>query len=407
MRALLTLLTALLVAACGTPCSRIAADRDALLHPAPADGPHAVLSVPFSLLDSLIAAQVAAVPTAELPMPGAVAAALPRLTLRLRKVSLEPAPADRVGLRLLVDVGDGRRALFQIHARVAVASSLDAPRGLLTLALRTEDLRSAHLTLDPGAADALAGQLLRQLPPAARLVVSRGQLAAVASDAVRVASSTGFAALIERAPRGVIASVSLRLPALPIASATARTVAADGGRLEVSLRTSLPVAQPVDGPPVARAGELALRLSGGAVAALGNQAVAEQAIPGVVDDAGRPDPRGRNLIGFGWQGGRRPLTVHAWCLQEPCTHARIGASPAARVTGDRVRVTAEGQVEQVEGPPLVELASWLGLASRPVSFAVEAASRIEVRAGDRLVALRLRAVRVDPAGVDVVLAVEP
>lgn len=402
----LPILTALVAAAagCGTPCSRIAADRQAFLdRSASVDAPHVVAALPSTLADRWIAEQLHA-PSVRFALPGPAGKAVPDVQIALTSVTLEPATAGRVGVRAVVTVALGR-PLFTLTGHLALAPSVDVGAREVRVTLRGGDLRALHAAADPGAVDALVGALSSRLPPAARALLPRAELARQARGAVDAIAGAGLEALRDRLAAGNprLATFGVHLPDLPIAAATAESVP---GAVVVSIRTTLPVAVGTTAAGLRpRSDGVTVRFSGAAAAELANAAVAAGALPGRVDDRGKPSPTGRHAIGFSWSGGERPFALHAWCTTEPCTHVLIGATPTARLERGRLHLSADGVVEDIEGPPILELASWLGLASRPVHGAIDVADHAEVRVGDATVGLRVVDVRVTPSTVEATLAI--
>jgi hypothetical protein len=355
------------------------------------DAPHMVVSIPFTIANPLFQKQI-------LPLPAVsvgLGAGLPSVRLAVGSVALEAAPAGRVGLSLRILVGDGKTTFAHLTTRLAVRPTVDAARGVVRVTLRGEDLRGIDATLAPKAADALVDALWKRLPKAARLLPKR-QVSELLEDATRTVASRGFAELRDKAlvRAGTLASLSFALPDLPIRDVVVRSTK---DRLELEVRTTLPVERGLDAGAPGGSG-LSVRLSGGAVAELANLGVAKGALgKRAGGDHGDCD------YGFGWSGGDRPLTVLAWCRDEPCKRVEIAAVPRVAVRGERMAVQVDGEVVDVQGPPLMELASWLGLVRRPVAFAIETASRFEVVSGERPLTLRVTRVVGDADGMTVEL----
>lgn len=406
------LLALALAAGCGTPCSRIAADReDFLRRTAATDAPHAVVAIPYALADAWIAERLRS-PSVRLPLPGAAAKAVSAVELTVAAVTLEPAPPGRVGVRVVVTAAaqgakgqPPARPLVRMVGRVAIAPSVAKGAREVRLALRGSDLRDLQVTVEPGATRALVDALTKRLPPAARALLPKAELAALAKTAVDAVAKRGLDALRDElvAKDPLLAAFAVRLPDLPLSGATASTTPT---ALMLAVRTTLPVDRGTDADGlVPRPDALAIRLSGAAAAELANAALAAGALPSRYDAKGKPDPAGQYAIGFGWGDGPRPLHLHAWCTAEPCVHVLVGVTPTARVERAGLHVEADGQVERIEGPALYELASWLGLASRPVHAAATVAANADVRLGGTLLRGRLLDLRIAEDHVDLHAAV--
>lgn len=358
----------LLQAACSSMCEEMAADRKAFFaRRATSPAPHATVLVPFAVADRLIARRLAALRPVGSPitLPGRIGGFLGSIRLAPRRLTLRPAPDDRLGLRLVVDVLSGDSSLLALTLDLDVRPELGADGGTLLVALRADDLRSVRPTLAPDAADRLATEVRSRLPSLAKAVVSRDQIAALARSSIDHLAGHLGALLVDSglvASLGEITRLTVDIPVVPVSRLSLHSVRAGGGALVVGIFTDLPAAAGVpitaDAPGDPRS--VHLRLSADALAELGNRALVTGLVPRRYDDQMHPKKDGDFTPGLAWRAGPRPLKILAWRLRSPCLRLQIGADPRLTVAGGRLTVGIEhGRVEAVRGGALVGARVWM------------------------------------------------
>lgn len=350
-------------------CEEMAADRRAFFarRGLPTLEPHATIYVPFAVADRLIARRLGALHPVGSPvtLPGRIGRFLGSFRLVPRRLTMRPAPSDRLGLRLELDLVAGDTSLLAMRMDLDARPQLDSARRTLRVALRAEDVREVRPTLAPGAAQQLASEIRSRLPSVAKAVVSEEEIAMLARSSTEYLGGHLGSLLIDSGLLGRLGEVtgfSVHIPIVRVSRVTLHSVEANGGGLMVGVFTELPVASgvPTSEPTTGHPELVQIRLSADALAELGNLALVSGLLPRRYDDTMHPKKDGDFTPGFRWVAGPRPLKIFAWRLKSPCLRARIGADPVVTVTGGQLAVGIEhGEVEAVRGAALVRARVWL------------------------------------------------
>jgi hypothetical protein len=363
----LVLIAALSSSACAPMCQEMAADRKAFFgHRATSASPHATIFVPFDLANRLMSKRLGEVQPIGSPisLPGKVGELIGSVRLFPRRLVLRPAPDDRLGLRMDIEVLQREKPLFTVTLDVEARPEVDASKGLLEVGLRADDLKSVTATLGPDATDALAAVLRARLPSVASSVLSQDQVAAIVKSGTDLLAERLGGLLIPSgllAPLGELTRLGVEIPIVPVSRLTFRSVGDEKGGLLVGVFTALPVGAGVSLTDawLESTGALRLRLSGDALAQLGNWALVTGRLPRRYDKKMRPKEDGELTPGLRWASGPRPLQIFAWRVKKPCLRARIGSSPLVSLAEGRLVVGIdEGVVEEVRGAALVRARVW-------------------------------------------------
>ncbi len=358
--------------ACGTTCAQIVAERDAFASRSTgADSPHAEVALPYALVDRLLSAHIRELPAVAVTPPGVSALlqrVVPPLTLSARELMLRPAPDGLIGFRLVAALRAGGAPLLDVHVDTRVRPWLDPQTGRLRCTLRGRDLRDVRLELGREAASRLAEAVLRLVPEPARGLLPRRELAAFAGSAVAFVSEQGHRLLRDTlyVRLGEIAHFEVALPGLPVARLGFRSAGRGGdGTLLVDVFTNLPVQRGLRASRVGRPAlperpeRVRVRLAGSTVAALGNWTIARNPEWRRFNRRGEPRPDGEFEAALDWQAGARPLRVHLWRTAEPCLSVLLAGTPRIALVGPTLDLAfADGRIERVRGPALVEVGAW-------------------------------------------------
>ncbi len=367
----LTALAAAALTACGATCREIARDRQAFLarRAAPTTAPHAQLIIPFPLADRLLTRRAAAVPPASLDLTPLALLGLPVgvASVRLASVRLAPAPDGQIGFELTVSVASDARPLAQLAAVAHVAPSYDPVSGAFQVRLRPVDLRRLEPRLVGDGRDAVADWLLSMLPPAARLVVSRGQVGQLASDLLAFIASNAWDLLRDGALTdiGPLTELTFALPGLPVTGLRGRTLQPDAAApaLALDLTTPLPVATGLAAPPppLRSLDLLQVRIAGDTLAELVNTRMVAGELPARFRGDGRPDPQGLYEAALAWaSGAARPTRLVLWRTSGECLRATLAGAPRVALRGDALQVAVEDvRLEAIEGATLTTAWAWL------------------------------------------------
>jgi hypothetical protein len=363
------LVGAVLQAACASMCEELAADRKAFFarRPPAASEPHATVLVPFAVADRLIERRLRALQPVGSPviLPGRIGKFLGSVRLVPRRLTMRPAPDDRVGLRLEVDVMAGEKSLLALSMDLDVRPEVDAGKGRLRVALRADDVRKVRPSLHPDAAQGLAAEIRSRLPSVARAVVSQDEIAALARGSIDYLAGHLGSLLVDSGligSLGEVTDVTVDIPVVPVSRLSLHSVRQGGGGLLIGVFTDLPAPTgvPTSGVRVSDPEVVQVRLSADALAELGNRALTSGRLPRRYDEQMRPKKDGDFTPGLRWVAGPRPFKIFAWRVKSPCLRARIGADPTVTVSGGRLAVGIEhGEVEEVRGAALVRARVWM------------------------------------------------
>jgi hypothetical protein len=367
-RALLPSLLAGLLLACAAPCEKVqdshTAFRKAILPTTPgtraapdaSDGqPHLSISIPYEVLDAMVAKELGRIPTLEVPLPEVAGASLGRLRLGVESVRLQQAAAGELGVRVAVGLREGKRSVLVVDVDARLRPRLNPQSGTLAVALAGRDIIELRPSISKQSRKQLGDWIWSKLPDAAKMFVDRNTVTSLASDLadelMRQAASKLERELLD--DLGELVDFEFDLPEeLPIQSIALRS----GERhLDIDLHTSLRVEHGL-APGQSRDESMhpnliQARLSGDAIAALANHAIREGRIPGRWTLEGEPDPNGEVHAGVGWANGKPDaLEIHLWKLEGDCAHVVLRGEPKLTVKGKELELgTAQAKVESVVG----------------------------------------------------------
>ncbi|PRP97373.1 hypothetical protein [Enhygromyxa salina] len=425
--ALAQLLAASLVSVtlgCAAPCTRVqdshTAFRKATLpvtgnaRPTPgvSDGqPHASVSIPYELIDAMIAKQLGRLPTLNVPVPAVAGVSLGNLGVAVQSVRARPAPAGELGFRVTIGLEQGKRAVMTVDVDARVRPQLSPARGMLSVALSGRDVIELKPSISAQSRKQLGDWIWSQIPGAAKMVVDRGTVGALAGELADQLMGQA-SRLLERDlldDLGELARFEFDLPdELPVG---AITLTAAERYLDIDLRTTLRVEHGL-APGHARRANLhpnliQARISGDTVAALANHAIREGRIPERWTLEGEPSPTGELYAGVGWaEGASDPLEVHLWKLSSDCAHVVLRGEPHLRVVRRELELgTEQAKVHSVVGSAKVRAGLFFSKAARRgVSLIERTAASTEVEIGGTTMNAQIAAAEID--GDELVLGLQ-
>jgi len=232
----------------------------------------------------------------------------------------------------------------------------------------------------------------------ARMMISPEAIAAAASVLTGHVLSVTYPALRSSLFAGLrpIARFSIELPELPLERVEFSTLDTGEGLLVLRAHTTFPVTSGLTpGTVLEPSGEgVDMIMTGSVVAELANWAMERDRLPSRFDGNGEPDVNGPYEVALSWSPDdeeRRPLRVHVWKLQPRCLTAVIAARPELGLSDGRIVLEVrDRRVEQLEGPPLAEVARWFApLWLRAFSHTQSTAASFTLDAGGRSLAARV------------------
>ena len=383
---------------CASRCREIADTRRGLGSRTAGDGgPHGRIVVPLARANDIIAGSLAEQPLEETISPALLPihlpVRLPALLARVREVRVVPARPGRVGLAIRIEIRDAEREITTLGLRAEVTPRVarDGRSTRLEIGLDASSLLAVEPELGPDVNRQLADAVGRWLPDSLRrrvprVVLERGvrELAHHLTGAVyRALRATLLARL------GEVARLRLRLPDLPIAGVVVRSTAAPVEALEVDLVTDLPVRGGLgpERPGREPSDRIELRLSGSAVAEIGNWAIERGHLPRHYTRDLKPRPDGDYRPVFDWVGGRarRPLVIHIFQERGGCSYLAVGMRPELSLArGQLVVVLRDREIERTIGPATLTIGVWLtSLVSSAADTTRRIAATTRLEAGGR------------------------
>lgn len=340
-----------------------------------AAGDHLRLSIPLALINQVVKREVGALPRPRLPLPAIAGASLGTASIAVQAVTVVPGVPEEVSFAADVMVSAGSRPLLPLRITARVRPLLDPASGTVIVALDRQGLIAMNATLGRGGTRALVDVLWGRLPPAARMLTSKAELARLADPAanelLRSATAVVQRELLDELGR--VARIELDLPPISVDEIHVRSTDAD---LVVGVHTPLPSrgAIPATALRTTPKHQVELMIHGAAAVELVNDAMNRGQVPSRFQLDGAADPRGPLLAHLGWKGqADKPLVVHAFLLDpeaagrpaKDCAHVTLGATPQVSASdGHLVLGTRDARVEEVDGSATVKAGLFFGGVSR-------------------------------------------
>jgi hypothetical protein len=387
--------------ACAAPCEKVqdshTAFRKATLPTAAGaratpdssdNQPHLRLSVPYEVLDAMIAKELGRIPKLDIPLPEVAGASLGRLKLGVETVRLQQAPAGELGVRVGIGLREGKRLVLVVDVDARLRPRLNPNAGTVAVALAGRDIIELRPSISKQSRKQLGDWIWSKLPDAAKMFVDRNTVTnlagELADELMRQAASKLERELLDEL--GELVDFEFDLPEeLPVRSIALRS---DARYLDIDLHTSLRVEHglaPDRGRDEAMHPNLIqARLAGDAIAALANHAIREGRIPGRYTLEGEPDPSGDVHAGVGWANGKPDaLEIHLFKFESDCAHVVLRGVPKLAVEGRQLVLgTEQAKVESVIGSAKIRAGLFFSkTARRGIELLERTAASTEVEVG--------------------------
>jgi len=382
-------------AACGTSCPEIREQRhDFEVRKRFTRGPDARLALPFSLMDRVIAGQLARRPPVPVKLPTDKIGMPMSLSISLDRVTTHAATAGRLGMTLHLALIDPRAnaRIVELEVDTTIVPKLATSRERnpeLQLVLRPQDLGAVRPHTTPEGTRTLARWLRESLPAFARALATDAVVDALAQESLELLATEVWPHAKERLLGSEpLLDTHFTLPDLPIRELT---LSSTERALVALITTDLADAEPV-APTFDRVTDrMVLRLSGGTAMGLVNRAMDRGEVPSRFDEDGKPKADGIWEARVGWRGGSSPLVVHLWRTQGACKSAEVAARLGLALQGDSVRVDVQdGRITSVSGPAFAEAFAWLeGIFGDAMEYTFDTDAFVRFETEDAQVQVRL------------------
>jgi hypothetical protein len=332
--------------------------------------PHLSLSLPYEVVDAMIAKELGRVPSLAIPLPEVAGTSLGKLRLSVDSVRGRSAPAGELGFRVSIGLHEGKQTVLTVDVDARLRPHINPRAGTLEVSLAGRDIVDLAPSISKQSRKQLGDWIWAQLPPLAKNFVDREAVATLAGqladDLMKQAANKFERELLD--DLGELVHFEFDLPEeLPIRGIA---LAAGDRYLDIDLHTDLRVEHGL-APGHLRSESLhpnliQVRVSGDAAAALANHAIREGRIPGRWTLEGEPDDDGELYAGAGWANGKPDaLELHLWKLEGDCAHVVLRGEPTLSVEGrELVLGTAQAKVESVTGSAKVRAGLFFSKTAR-------------------------------------------
>lgn len=413
-RAALPSLLAGLLLACAAPCEKVQSSHTAFRKatlptsqgaratPDASDNqPHLSVSIPYEVLDAMIAKELGRVPTLEIPLPEIAGASLGSLQLGVESVRMRQAPAGELGVRVGVGLREGKRTVLVVDVDARLRPRLNPQAGTLAVALAGRDIIELRPSISKQSRKQLGDWIWSKLPDAAKMFVDRNTVSnlagELADELMRQAASKLERELLD--DLGELVDFEFDLPEeVPL-----QAIALSSGEryLDIDLHTNLRVEKGLAPGHARQEGMhpnlIQARVSGDAIAALANHAIREGRIPGRWTLEGEPDPNGEVHAGVGWANGQvDALEIHLWKLDGDCAHVVLRGKPQLAVKGRELELgTEQAKVESVVGSAKIKAGLFFSkTARRGIELIERTAASTEVEVGAMAMTAQISAAQI-------------
>lgn len=387
--------------ACAAPCEKVQSSHTAFrkatlplsqaTRPAPETSdnqPHLSVSIPYEVLDAMIAKELGRVPTLKIPLPEVAGVSLGSLQLGVESVRMRQAPAGELGVRVGVGLREGKRTVLIVDVDARLRPRLNPQAGTLAVTLAGRDIIELRPSISAQSRKQLGDWIWSKLPDAAKMFVDRSAVTSLAGELadelMRQAATKLERELLD--DLGEFVDFEFDLPEeLPL---QAIALSSSDRYLDLDLHTNLRVEHGLAPGHARREGLhpnlIQARVSGDAIAALANHAIREGRIPGRWTLEGEPDPNGDVHAGVGWANGQvDALEIHLWKLDTDCAHVVLRGKPQLSVKGRELELgTEQAKVESVVGSAKVRAGLFFSkTARRGIELIERTAASTEVEVG--------------------------
>ncbi len=347
---------------CATTCTEIDSHRAAFdRRLREGDGADARLTIPWGVLDSLASRELSRRPPVEVALPLKQLGLTLSLSAIIEGVRLSPAPPGRVGAVVSISLRDGkaRLASVELDTTLPLRVANGATETSLKLTLMPRDVGAMRVRSSSESQRAIGDWIRSHLPAAARRFATDAFVQVLADELLGLFAREAWPRIKDDLlGREALFETEIGLQGLQVSSvipssrSDALVLAISSGFPDA---TALPSADDQVG-----SGRVALRMSGGTVAGLVNQAIRSGLLPGRVSESGEAKADGPWVMRMGWAAGERPMRLHLWRTEGRCERAEIGADLSLALRGNSVAVRVhDGRYEDVDGPAFARLFAWL------------------------------------------------
>ncbi|MBL93455.1 MAG: hypothetical protein CMH56_16765 [Myxococcales bacterium] len=241
-------------------------------------------------------------------------------------------------------------SLFNMGVQSAVMHAFEKDH--VRFAVTPDAFRVMGVVIDEAAVGMLISHFRAQIPPTIAAFLPGYLVNEAAGLAIKEFKKIWARDIESKVAQAVAqhASVQVKLPPLPFSGFN---LAAIGNALSLQLTTQAGTQHPL--APLSAVNlasdEIKVRMSGGLLAALGNQAIQEGLIPARYNTQGQADPEGSFVPGLSWTPSERPFQLMLWSEGDVCARVHLSALPQVAIVDSNAVVSIENDnIEEVWGP---------------------------------------------------------
>jgi hypothetical protein len=245
---------------------------------------------------------------------------------------------------------DSKKSLFTVGVQGVIHHQLD--NNQVSFSMTPEGFRFLGMTINDKAVSKLVAHFRAQIPGSIAAFLPEHLIIQAADLALGEFQRIWDRHVADKVAQGVAqhATFKITLPQLPFSGFKITTV---GNALAVQLTTS--ISQNATLAPLKDIHlsdhEINIRMAGGLLADIGNQAIKDGLIPGHYNLEGQADPEGPFTPALRWTDAPRPFQLILWAQGDLCARVQLSAAPKVALVHENAVISVEdNNIEEVWGP---------------------------------------------------------
>ena len=243
-----------------------------------------------------------------------------------------------------------QKSLFSVGVQGVV--NYEFERDHVSFAITPEGFRFLGMLVNEKAVSMLVAHFRTQIPTAIAAFLPEHLVVQAADLALIEFQKLWKRQIADQVAQEIAAHTKLKikLPSLPFVRFDLQPV---GNALVIALTTEINTTTTLtttSNTPL-NSDEIQIRMAGGLVAGLGNQAIQQGLIPARYNLKGQADPAGSFIPGLRWTKNARPFQLTLWSTGDVCARVQMSAAPKVALVHENAIVSVEdNDVEEVWGP---------------------------------------------------------
>ena len=245
---------------------------------------------------------------------------------------------------------DQQKALFTVGVQGVV--DYEFANDSVSFAITPQGFRFLGMLINEQAVSMLVAHFRTQIPPSIAAFLPEHLVVQAADLALIEFQKLWKKHVADQVAQGVAANTRLKikLPNLPFVGFELKPI---GNVLAIELKTAIRTTTTL--APLQHTqlpdDEIQIRMAGGLIAELGNQAIKQGIIPAHYNLQGQADPNGPFTPALKWVHAERPFQLILWSTGDLCARVQMSAAPKVAIVHENAVISVEdNDVEEVWGP---------------------------------------------------------